>query len=130
MGGGVVVAEWSKVLTGNPWPIMVWYTSAVGTYQLRFVSWVFPVIFSFVRFISLYTLGGMCAFRTPVTYNIYLFNLRIANHILKEIYKCILYLETLTARARPYDHYYKMMRKWYHKTMRSRPQNHDTTKVK
>ncbi len=49
------------------------------------VSWVFHVIFSFVHFISLYTLGGLHAFRKPLPYNMYLFNLRIANHILIKI---------------------------------------------
>ncbi len=38
-------------------------------------------IFSFVHFISLYTLGGLRAFRKPLPY-MYLFNLWIANHIL------------------------------------------------
>ncbi len=57
-------------------------TTALGTYQLRLVSWVFHVIFSFVHFISLYTLGGLRAFRNPLPYNMYLFNLSIANHIL------------------------------------------------
>ncbi len=61
-----VVAEWSKVLTEGPWPFMVWSTLALGTYQLRFVSRVFHVIFSFVHFISLYTLGGLRAFRKPL----------------------------------------------------------------
>ncbi len=45
------------------------------------------VIFSFVHFIALYTLGGMHAFRKPLPYNMYLFNLRIANHILIKIFK-------------------------------------------
>ncbi len=40
-----VVAEWSKVLIAVHWPLMVWATLALGTYQLRFVSWVFHVIF-------------------------------------------------------------------------------------
>ncbi len=57
-----------------------------GSYQLRFVSWVFHVIFSFVHFISLYTLGGLHTFRKPLPYNMYLFNLRIANHILVKIF--------------------------------------------
>ncbi len=52
-------------------------------YQLWLVSWVFHVIFSsFVHFISLYTVGGLGAFRKPLPYNMYLFNLRIANHTL------------------------------------------------
>ncbi len=80
-----VVGEWSKVLTTVPWPFMVWSTLALGTYQLRFVSWVFHVIFSFAHFISLYTLGGLRVFRKPLPYNMYLFNLRIANHILIKI---------------------------------------------
>ncbi len=80
-----VVAEWSKVLTAVPWPFMVWSTLALGTYQLRFVSWVFHVIFSFIHFISLYTLGGLRAFWKPLPYNMYLFNLRIANHIVIKI---------------------------------------------
>ncbi len=75
-----VVAKWCKVLTAVP--CMVWSTLALGTYQLRFVSWVFHVIFSFVHFISLYTLGGLRVFRKPLPYNMYLFNLQIANHIL------------------------------------------------
>ncbi len=77
-----VEAEWSEVLTAVPWALMVRYTLALGTYQLRFVSWVFHVIFSFIHFISLYTLGGLHAFRKPLSYNMYLFNLMIANHIL------------------------------------------------
>ncbi len=77
-----VVAEWSKVLTPVPWPFMVWSTLALGTFNLRFVSWVFHIIFSFVHFISLYTLGGLRAFRKPLPYNMYLFNLLIENHIL------------------------------------------------
>ncbi len=81
-----VVTEWPKVLTAVPWPLMVWSTLALGTYQLRFVSWVFHVIFSFVHFISLYTLGGLRAFRKPLPYNMYLLNLRIANHILIKIF--------------------------------------------
>ncbi len=80
-----VVAEWSKVLTADPWPFMVWSTLALGTYQLRFVSWVFHVIFSLVHFISLYTLGGLRAFRKPLPYNMYLFNLQIAYLILIKI---------------------------------------------
>ncbi len=86
-----VVAKWSKVLTAVPWPIMVWSTLTLGTYQLRFIPWVFHVIFSFVHFISLYTLGGMCAFRKPLPYNMCLFNLWIANRILIKIFK-ILYV--------------------------------------
>ncbi len=77
-----VVAECSKVLTTVPWPLMVWSILALGTYKLRLVSWVFHVIFSFVHFISLYTLGGLRAFRKPLLYSMYVFNLRIANHIL------------------------------------------------
>ncbi len=80
-----VVAEWSKLLTAVPWLFMVWSTLALGTYQLRFVSSVFHVIFSFVHFISLYTLGDLCAFRKPLPDNMYLFNLWIANHILIKI---------------------------------------------
>ncbi len=76
------MAEWSKVLTAVPLPFMVWSTLGLDTYHLRFVSWVFHVIFSFVHFISLDTLGGLHAFRKPLPYNMYLFNLRIANHIL------------------------------------------------
>ncbi len=72
-----VVAEWSKVLTAVPCPLMVWSTLALGTYQFRFVSWMFHVIFSFVHFISLYTLGDLRAIRKPLPYNMYLFNLRI-----------------------------------------------------
>ncbi len=81
-----VVAEWSKVLTAIPWLLMVWSTLALGTYQLRFVSWVFNVIFSFIHFILLYTLGGLRAFRKPLPYNMYLFNLRIVNHILIKVF--------------------------------------------
>ncbi len=80
-----MVAEWSKMLTTVSCPFMVWSTLALGTYQLKFVSWVFHVIFSFVHFISLYTLGGLHAFRKPLPYDMYLFNLRIANHILIKI---------------------------------------------
>ncbi len=83
-----VVAEWSKVLIAVPWPLMVRSTLALGTFQLWFISCVFHVnvIFSFVHFISLYTLGGLHVFRKPLQYNRYLFNLRILNHILIKIY--------------------------------------------
>ncbi len=64
-----LVAELSKVLTAVPLPFMVWSTLALSTYHLWFVSWVFHVIFSFVHFISLYTLGGLRAFRKPLPYN-------------------------------------------------------------
>ncbi len=57
-----VVAEWSKVLITVCWPLIVWCT-ALGTNQLRFISWVFHAIFSFVHFISLDTLGALRAFR-------------------------------------------------------------------
>ncbi len=80
-----VVVEWSKLLTAVPWPLLVWSTLALGTYQLRFVSWVFHVIFSFVHFMLLYTLGGLHSFRKPLPYIMYLFNLLIANHILIKI---------------------------------------------
>ncbi len=60
-----MMAEWSKVLIAVYWPLMVWSTLALGTYQLRFVSWVFHAIFSFVYFISFDTLGGLRAFRKP-----------------------------------------------------------------
>ncbi len=80
-----VVAEWSKVLTVVPWILMVWFTLPLDTYQLRFVSWVFHVIFLFVHFISLYTLSDLRAFRKLLPYNMYLSNLRIANHILIKI---------------------------------------------
>ncbi len=69
---------------------MVWSTLALATYQLRFVSMVFHVIFSFVHFISLYTLGGLRAFTKPLPYNMYLFKLRMANHILIKIFLSIL----------------------------------------
>ncbi len=81
-----VVAEWSKVLIAVAWPLMVWSTLALVTYQLRFVSWMFNVIFSFVHFISFDTLGGLRTFRKHLPYNMYLFNLRIANHILIKNY--------------------------------------------
>ncbi len=84
-----VVAELSKVLSAVPWPLMVWSTLAFDTYQLRFVSWVFHVISSFVHFISLYTLGSLCDFRKPLPYNMHLFNLRITNHILIKIEKIL-----------------------------------------
>ncbi len=77
-----LVADWSKVLTAVPWPFMVWFTLALGTYQLRFLSWVFHVIFSFVHFISLYTLGGLRAFRIPLPIICIYSICRIANHIL------------------------------------------------
>ncbi len=92
-----VVAEWSKVLSAVPWLFMVWSTLALGTYHLRFVSWVFHIIFSFVHFISLYTLGDLCAFRKPLPCNMYLFNLRIANHVLIKIFKnkCLGYVASV-----------------------------------
>ncbi len=37
---------------------------------------------SFHLYISFHTLGGLRAFRKPLPYNMYLFNFRIANHIL------------------------------------------------
>ncbi len=43
-------------------------------------------MFSFVHFISLYTLDGLRAFRKPLPYNMYLFNLRIVNYILIKIF--------------------------------------------
>ncbi len=79
-----VVDEWSKVLTSVHSPFMVWSTLAWGTHQLRFLSWVFHVIFSFVHFISFDTLGGLCAFRKP--FSIYFSNLRTANYILIKIF--------------------------------------------
>ncbi len=81
-----VVAEWSKVLSAVPWPLMVWFTLALGIYQLSFVSWVFHVILSFVHFIWFDTLCGLRAFRKPLPYNMYLSNLKIANHILIKKY--------------------------------------------
>ncbi len=60
-----VVGDWCKVLIAVSWPLMVWSTLTFGTYQLRFVSWVYHVIFSFIHFISFDTLNGMCAFRKP-----------------------------------------------------------------
>ncbi len=81
-----MVAKWSNVLTAVPWPLMVWSTLALSAYQLRFISWVFHVIFSFVHFISLYTLGGLCAFRKPLPYNMYLCNRQMADHIIKDIF--------------------------------------------
>ncbi len=96
-----VVAEWSKVLIPVPCPIMVWSTLALGTYQLKFISWVFHAIFSFIHFISLYTLGGLCAFRKKrLPYNMYLFNLWIANHILIKIYCTITWLALRTNNQR------------------------------
>ncbi len=59
---------------------------SLGHISAWFVSWVFHVIFSFVHFISLYTLGSLRAFKKPLPYSMYLFNLRIANHILIKIF--------------------------------------------
>ncbi len=80
-----VVAEWSKVLTAVPQPL--WCDPhqplahiSSGSYPGCFMS-----SFHLYFFISLYTLGGLCAFRKPLPYNMYLFNLRIANHILIKI---------------------------------------------
>ncbi len=81
---------WDHNMAMCPWTFMVWSTLTLSTYQLRFVSWVFHVIFSFVHFISLYTLGDMRAFRKPLPYNMYLFNLQIANHILINIFYLML----------------------------------------
>ncbi len=85
-----VLTGWSKVVTAVPWLLIVWSTLALGTYLLRFISWEFHVIFSFVHFISLYTLGGLHAFRKLLPYNMYLFNLWIANHILIKIFLTVL----------------------------------------
>ncbi len=49
--------------------------------QVRILG-IYHVILSFVHFISFDTLCGLYAFRKPLLYNMYLFNLRIANHIL------------------------------------------------
>ncbi len=57
-----IMAEWSKVLIAVPWPLRVWSTLVLGTYLLRFVSWVFHVIFSFAYFTSFETL---CALGKP-----------------------------------------------------------------
>ncbi len=69
---------------------MVSPTLALGTKLLRFISWVFHIyiyiFFSFVYFISFETLGGLRAFRNPLPYNMYLFNLRIASYILLKIF--------------------------------------------
>ncbi len=59
-----VVAKLSKVMI-VAWPLMVSSTLALDTYELRFLSWVCHVIFPFVHFISLDTLGGLRAFRKP-----------------------------------------------------------------
>ncbi len=94
-----VVAEWSKVLIALPLPLMVSSTLALGTYQLRFISSVFHIIFSFIHFISFDTLGPVGGAHTQTssiqahshsqhtlhsvyTGNMYLFSLWIANHIL------------------------------------------------
>ncbi len=55
----------------------------------------FYVVFSVVHFILLYTFGGMRAFRKPLPYNMYLFNLRIANPILIKIFLKDILLESL-----------------------------------
>ncbi len=105
-----VVAEWSKVRTAVPWPFMVWSTLSLRTYQLRFISWVFHVIFSFVHFITLYTLGGLRAFRKPLPYNMYLFNLQIENHILIKIFK----KKTISMEGKIWvEWYYKCYKKWF-----------------
>ncbi len=69
---------WSR----HVWPLMVWSTLDVDLYQLKFVSWVFHVICSFVHFILFNTLVGLHIFRKPLPYNMYLLNPQIANHIL------------------------------------------------
>ncbi len=89
---------------------MVWSTLALGIYQLRFVSWMFHVNFSFVHFISLYTMGGLRAFSKPLPYNMYLFNLRIANHIL--IKMNIWYISILQTFAQRYDVLPCIWRSW------------------
>ncbi len=85
-----VVAEWSNVLRAVPWPFMVWFTLALGTYQLRFISWVFHVIFSFVYYISFDTLGGLRAFRKPFSINyVFIQSSDCKSYINKEICKNI-----------------------------------------
>ncbi len=89
-----VVAEWSQVLAAVPWPVMVWFTLALGTYR----SGLYPGCFmsSFHLHISFHlTLWVACVpLESPSAYNMYLFNLQIANHILIKIFffnifKCI-----------------------------------------
>ncbi len=52
-----VVAERSMVLIAVPWPLMVSATLALGTQHSCY--------FSLVHFISVDTLGGLCAFIKP-----------------------------------------------------------------
>ncbi len=59
---------------------MVWSTLALDTYQLRFVSWVFHVIFSFVYFIF--------ALRKPFSiWYVFIQSSDCKSYINKEIYK-------------------------------------------
>ncbi len=87
------MAKLSKVLIAVRWPLILWSTLALGTYQLRLVSWVFHVISSFLIFQFIWHFGWLAC---PSAYNMYLFNIQIANHIL--IIDLILFflLETLT----------------------------------
>ncbi len=62
-----VLAKWSKVLIAVPLLLMVWSTLALGTYQLRFISWVFHVILSSIHFISYpLTLGQHMDMQTSI----------------------------------------------------------------
>ncbi len=76
------VAVWSKVQIAVPWPLIVGSTLPLahissGSYHGYFMS-------SFNLYISFHlTLWVACVpLESPSAYNIYLFNLRIANHIL------------------------------------------------
>ncbi len=65
---------------------MMWSTLDLGTYQLRFVSWVFHVIFSLVHFISFDTLGGLRAFRKPFYIYVFIQSLDCKSYILMKIF--------------------------------------------
>ncbi len=86
-----VVAEWSKVLSAVPRSLMVWSTLALAHISSGSYPGCFMSSFHLLHFISLYTLDGIHAFSKPLPYNMYLFNLRIANHILIKIYPTIMY---------------------------------------
>ncbi len=75
-----MVAEWSKVLIPVPWLLIPWAHNCSGSYPGYFMS-------SFHSYISFHlTLWVACVpLESLISYNMYLFNLRIANHKLIKI---------------------------------------------
>ncbi len=76
-----MVANWSKLLIAVPWPLMVWSTLALRTYLT-----INPLSFANL------TLWVACVpLEIPLAYDMYLFNLWIANHTLIKIFLFVLY---------------------------------------